>query len=119
MTGFAGRLAALAMMGALIAPGAGWAHTEKERTRPADGAVLSESPPVIVIDFDGPMRLTYIALGDADGRDFELERTDGMAPVTRFEAVPPELPAGAYAVDWRGLAEDGHPMEGGFAFTIE
>jgi methionine-rich copper-binding protein CopC len=48
-----------------------------------------------------------------------IERETGMDAVTEFRAIPPaDLPAGAYTVDWRGLASDGHPMQGTFGFTI-
>lgn len=95
------------------------AHSKKEATTPPNGAVLSESPQVIALNFDRPMRVTLVTLVDASGEGYDLERSDNMAPLTEFEAVPPALPKGLYTVDWRGLASDGHPMEGQFSFEIE
>lgn len=103
---------------ALSLGGAANAHSRAETTVPASGAVVAEAPPVITISFDEPMRITLIELTDADGDAFALERTDGMRPVTRFEAAPPDLPAGRYTVDWRGLSEDGHAMSGRFSFEV-
>jgi methionine-rich copper-binding protein CopC len=41
-----------------------------------------------------------------------------MQPVKAFDATPPTLPKGTYQVEWRGLAEDGHPMLGTFSFEV-
>lgn len=96
------------------------AHSKGETTVPRDGATLAAAPERVAMTFDMPMRITLIALRDGNGQDYELEREDGMQPVTRFEAVPPaELPPGTYTVEWRGLAADGHPMQGTFSFRIE
>ena len=114
------RLAAIAAIGAfaLSLGGTATAHSRPETTDPADGAVVAAAPAVIAISFDKPMRITLIELTDAGGHAFALERTDTMAPVTRFEATPPDLPAGTYTVKWRGLSEDGHPMKGRFSFEV-
>ena len=98
--------------------GAAAAHSRPETTVPADGEAVTEAPAVIAISFDEPMRVTRIELTGAGGDSFALERTDGMAPVTRFEATPPPLPAGRYTVTWRGLSADGHPMSGRFSFEV-
>ena len=104
---------------ALSLDGAATAHSRPETTAPADGEVVAAAPAVIAISFDKPMRVTTIELTDADGEAFALERTDEMAPVTRFEATPPPLPAGRYTVTWRGLSEDGHAMSGRFSFEVQ
>ena len=114
------RLAAIVATAAfaLSLAGAAAAHSRPETTAPADGEVVAAAPAVISISFDKPMRVTTIELTGADGEAFALERTDEMAPVTRFEATPPPLPAGRYTVTWRGLSEDGHAMSGRFSFEI-
>ena len=114
------RLAAIVATAAfaLSLAGAAAAHSRPETTAPADGEVVATAPAVISISFDKPMRVTTIELTGADGDTFALERTDEMAPVTRFEATPPPLPAGHYTVTWRGLSEDGHAMSGRFSFEI-
>ena len=94
------------------------AHSRPETTAPANGEVVAAAPEVISISFDKPMRVTFIELTGTDGDAFALERTDEMAPVTRFEATPPPLPAGRYTVKWRGLSEDGHAMSGRFSFEV-
>ena len=114
------RLAAatVAVSFALAAASPAAAHSRPETTAPANGEVVAAAPEVIAISFDKPMRVTFIELTGADGDAFALERTDEMAPVTRFEATPPPLPAGRYTVKWRGLSEDGHAMSGRFSFEV-
>jgi methionine-rich copper-binding protein CopC len=99
--------------------GAAFAHGEKEANLPADGAVLQTSPEKISMTFEMPMRITFISLRDNAGREHDLTRTDNMQLVTEFDAVPAALPLGRYTIEWRGLAEDGHSMEGDFSFEIE
>ena len=103
---------------ALSLGGEAAAHSRPETTAPANGEVVAAAPEVITISFDKPMRITMIELTDAGGDAIALERTDAMAPVTRFEATPPPVPAGHYTVSWRGLSADGHPMSGRFSFEV-
>ncbi|MFD1697355.1 copper resistance CopC family protein [Roseibium aestuarii] len=94
------------------------AHSSKESTTPADGATVTATPHLIAIGFNAPMRITMLRLTDGNDTEFPVTRSDNMEPVTRFEAVPPAMPAGAYTVEWRGLSSDGHAMSGRFSFTI-
>ena len=75
------------------------AHSKKQATVPADGAILTASPDTIMMNFDMPLRVT-------------------MQPVSDFSATAPALGAGKYTVEWRGLAADGHPMQGQFSLDI-
>ncbi|MDT8328385.1 MAG: copper resistance protein CopC [Roseovarius sp.] len=94
------------------------AHSKTETTQPADGAVLQAAPQAIALRFETPMRITLISLTDQDGVTHDLNRSDNMKAVREFSAKPPALPAGQYKVEWRGLAADGHPMQGMFTFEI-
>ncbi|WP_040652067.1 copper resistance CopC family protein [Roseovarius sp. 217] len=109
-------------IGAILALGlasqAAIAHSSKEGTRPNDGAVLTTSPEKVGMTFDMLMRVTLVSLTDQDGKDHALTRQDNMQPVKVFDATPPILPIGSYTVEWRGLAEDGHPMQGTFSFQV-
>lgn len=111
-------LAAIAVLSLAFAPPSAQAHSKKEATEPADGAILEMSPSAISMRFDMPMRVTLISLTDQDGAAHDVVRRDNMQPVSEFSAAPPALPAGQYKVEWRGLAADGHPMQGTFSFEI-
>lgn len=101
-----------------LAAGSVAAHSKKQATVPADGAVLSTAPETITMKFDMPLRVTLITLRDDAGTGHALGRTDNMQPVSDFSATAPALVAGKYTVEWRGLAADGHPMQGQFSFDI-
>ncbi|WP_176250045.1 copper resistance CopC family protein [Sulfitobacter sp. HGT1] len=111
-------LAAVFLFALTFAAGQTAAHSKKQATVPADGAVLAISPETIAMTFDMPLRVTLISLRDQDGTDHALTRSDNMQPVSDFAATPPALSAGTYTVEWRGLAADGHPMQGQFSFDI-
>lgn len=102
----------------MVFPLAGHAHSTKEATIPADGSVLTAAPEVIAMEFDMPMRVTTVTLTDQSGNEYALTRSDAMEMVTDFRAQTPSLPAGTYRIDWRGLAEDGHAMQGSFRFEL-
>ena len=101
-----------------LASGAAFAHSKAEVTFPEDGAVLAASPDVVSMSFDAPMRITVISLTSETGGTFDLGRSDGMQPVTDFQATTPLLPNGRYTVDWRGLSPDGHAMKCRFSFEV-
>jgi methionine-rich copper-binding protein CopC len=115
----ASRAVLCALLPLVLASQTALAHSSKEGTRPTDGAVLAASPEMIGMTFDMPMRVTLVSLMDQDGTGYALTRTDNMRPVKAFDAVLPTLPKGSYQVEWRGLSEDGHPMQGTFSFTVE
>ncbi|WP_171123264.1 MULTISPECIES: copper resistance CopC family protein [unclassified Ruegeria] len=93
------------------------AHSKSEATTPADGATVTDVPE-LSMRFDDPIRIISVTLTSHDG-DVEIEREMGMDPTTEFRAMPlEELAPGSYRFDWRGMASDGHPMQGSFSFTV-
>ena len=93
------------------------AHSKSEAMVPAQGATVSEVPE-LYMRFDDPMRIISVTLSSAGG-DVELERATGMEPTKEFRAMPAEaLAPGSYRFDWRGMASDGHPMQGSVTFTV-
>ncbi|WP_299684150.1 copper resistance CopC family protein [uncultured Tateyamaria sp.] len=94
------------------------AHSEKEGTTPADGARLAETPEMIHMVFNDPMRITMVRLLNAAGAEMPVERGTGLEPSLEFRAEPEPLEPGLYTVEWRGLAADGHAMQGSFSFEL-
>ena len=93
------------------------AHSKPEDTTPANNTTV-EVVEVISIRFNDPMRVTAIKIIGPDGT-VGVDRVTGLEPVTEFLAAPTAImPAGDYAVEWRGLSADGHPMQGSFGFTV-
>ncbi len=100
-----------------MAPMLAVSHSKSEATTPADGATVTEVPE-LSMRFDDPMRIISVTLTSPDG-DVKIERETGMDPATEFRAMPlEELAPGSYRFDWRGMASDGHPMQGSFSFTV-
>lgn len=104
-------------VGIAFSASAAMAHSTKEKTIPANTATV-QAVDVIEVHFDGPMRITAFMVMGPDG-EVAVTRQTGLDPVKVFAATPTaDLPVGAYAVEWRGLAEDGHPMQGTFGFNV-
>ena len=98
-------------------PMAAFAHSDSEGTTPQDGATLSDVSE-FSMRFDDPMRVIAVTLTSDDG-DIEINRETGMDPVREFRATPAApLTPGTYRFEWRGMAADGHPIQGGFSFTV-
>lgn len=109
-------VAAFAALLALSAPAL--AHSQQQDTVPADGASVEAAPERIVLRFDHPARVTSIAL-TGEGGSVPLASEQGTDAVTEYVAQPQdEIVPGAYEVEWRALSADGHPMEGGFGFSV-
>jgi methionine-rich copper-binding protein CopC len=101
----------------LFAASPSLAHAPKTGSVPEDKAVLSESPASIDVSFASPMRLTKVTLA-SNGTEEKLE----IAPksfATTFSLPVQALANGDYTVEWRGMSEDGHVMDGSFTFTIK
>jgi methionine-rich copper-binding protein CopC len=100
-----------------LAAGSAAAHSVTLETVPADGATVAAAPE-LSLGFDSPMVIVAFTL-ERDGEEVAVERLTGMEPATGFRAVPAgDLAPGAYRVEWRGLSDDGHAMQGGFTFTV-
>lgn len=107
----------LLALAVLSAPVMAFAHSKTEATTPADGATVTALNE-LSMRFDAPMRIITVSL-NSDMGEVEIERETGLDPVTVFRAAPlQDLAPGSYRFDWRGMAEDGHPMQGSFSFTV-
>ncbi|WP_111413532.1 copper resistance CopC family protein [Billgrantia lactosivorans] len=95
-----------------------WAHAHVGDTYPEDGATLEQPPERLELQFDAPIRLTRYEVTGPQGA-VALGETPLGQPTQAHIAVPAQpLPPGEYEVEWRGLAEDGHSMSGGYRFTV-
>ena len=106
------------VIAAMLLSGLAFAHSEKKRTTPVDGAQLTKTPEMIRMVFEDLMRITMVRLVNTDGTEMPLERGTGLEPSHEFHAEPETLAPGSYTVEWRGLASDGHAMQGSFSFDL-
>jgi methionine-rich copper-binding protein CopC len=97
-------------------------HITMDKSVPADGETVAADVTEIRLFFSGAplmrgasvrivtssrslMRSTPPAADPADGKQIFVE-------------VDPPLPPGAYVVQWRCIADDGHVMRGDFRFEV-
>ncbi|MGY2066984.1 copper resistance CopC family protein [Blastococcus sp. SYSU DS0619] len=111
----------LALVGVLFlgATPSALAHDGLVGTSPAAGTTVDTAPSAVQLDFTGePLPLgTQVAVVGPDGTPVSA----GAAEIRGTSVVQPlaaDLPAGTYRVDWRSTSSDGHPLSGGFDFTV-
>lgn len=113
------RLARAAGCALILASPLLWAHAHIAATEPEAGAILEQAPERLELRFDSPIRITQFEVTGPEGT-VELSE-DPLGPLAETHgAVPADtLAPGDYEVVWRGIAEDGHTMSGGYRFAIQ
>ncbi|MEO0672550.1 MAG: copper resistance CopC family protein [Pseudomonadota bacterium] len=94
-------------------------HSKVGKSTPAEGSVVPAGLKEIVLAFTKPVRLTVATLkGDAgaSGTRLEPRKAAGFAKSYAFDTAP--MAAGAYAVEWVAVAQDGHVMRGALRFEV-
>jgi copper transport protein len=112
---------ALALVVVVLWAGPAAAHSRLERTDPPENASLDEAPQAVTLQFSEPVE---VALGsvrvlDARGRrvdDGRVEHPGGDRRLVRAR-LDGDL-RGGYAVGWRIVSADGHPLSGAFTFGV-
>jgi methionine-rich copper-binding protein CopC len=110
-------VAAFLITACLVSATPASAHSQLERTNPAEGAQLDTLPGQITLTFNQ----NVLGLGSV----IEVTGPGGnvaAGPPTVVdhevrEAIAPGSAAGEYTVIWRVTSADGHPISGQFAFT--
>ena len=96
-----------------------FAHSQVDSSVPANGAVLSEAPAEISFNFTKAIRLTRVELIYAENTAVKLD-LDRQKSFERSFSLPLDgMGSGTYRIEWRGLAKDGHAMQGELTFTVE
>jgi len=109
-------LASAALLGAGVPA---QAHNVLISSDPKDGTELATGPEKITLTFDQPVRQGFaqISVIGPDGTRWE----EGKTTVDRTKVsvgVKPLGPAGEYAVGYRILSADGHPVSSKITFTL-
>jgi len=99
------------------------AHAALESSTPAANSVLEAVPASIVLDFDDGVEpsVAAIELVDGEGTPIAVDAPRRGDDDTIVSAAVPEselLGDGLYAVAWRVTSDDGHVVEGAFAFQV-
>jgi copper transport protein len=112
---------ALSSLATLFVAGTAGAHADLVSTDPAGGSNLTTAPRAITLSFtEGvDVRSDGIRLLNDRGDDLEVGRPthpDGQSAVVRVTV--PDLDDGLYAVVWRAVSADAHPIAGTFTFGV-
>lgn len=113
-------VAALVLAAGLVVLGAApaSAHADLTTSSPAPGAVLTESPDSIDLEFTEPVAVANGAIRVFDSEGSRVD--EGVVEVSgRIASLAlPTLDEGSYAVTWRITSDDGHPVTGAFTFQV-
>ena len=102
----------------VVAAPAASAHAVLRSTSPASGAVLTSAPAQVVVTFDETIASPgFLTVTGPGGRvDTGPAQVAGDHVSVPLEA---SAPAGPYAVAYRVVSDDGHPVQGTFAYTLQ
>lgn len=99
---------------------AAWAHADLLLSSPEDGAVLTAVPEEAVLSFSEDLLPETVVVSVADETGFVVRvlslEVDGADVLITW---PPGLSGSAYDINYRVVSQDGHPVEGTVAFTVE
>ena len=95
------------------------AHSKANKMEPANGAIVSAVPSDVSLTFVKEIRLTKVSMTHAGKHSEELNLGDQKAFSKEYSVPMKDLGAGSYVIEWRGLGDDGHAMNGSFSFEVE
>jgi copper transport protein len=101
---------------ALASPAPARAHAALTESLPADGQVVAQATALVRLRFNEPISPLVIRL---IGKAGEIAH-GGVRTINQIVEVdlPPGLAEGAYAVSYRIVSADGHPVGGSIVFSI-
>ena len=112
---------ALAVLVLVVTAGPAAAHARLTGSQPAAGSTVRERPGTLTLAFSEPVELAFgtVQVFTSDGRRLkttELSHPGGDAQRVRVQL--PKAPSGRYAVNYRVVSTDGHPIRGAFSFRL-
>lgn len=93
------------------------AHASLLASEPAAGTVLQNAPPRARLIFNEPVSPLVLNIIQPDGSSTKLTQIQAM-PDGLQVALPTLAQQGAYALSWRVVSADGHPIGGTVVFSI-
>lgn len=95
-----------------------WAHASLVGSEPPAGALLPQAPAEVLLRFNEPVSPLVFKLFTPEGAGLDVPQVDaregGLAARLPAMAVP-----GTYALSWRVVSSDGHPVGGTTTFSVE
>jgi copper resistance protein C len=105
-------LAAVAMVPGLVV-----AHAKLQSAVPAADSSIAAMPAQVMLHFSEAVKLTSLTIEKEGGTD-KLELKLPAEATSMAHAAAPKLGAGVYLLNWRGMSNDGHVMNGTVRFTV-
>jgi copper transport protein len=115
-----GLVGAIAVAVLLGSPASALAHATLVRADPAVNGRLRACPTRVRLEFNEAIEpaMAGASIMSADGRHITLAVSGDPHDVHAVIASLTCLAKGAYHVAWRVVSEDGHPVDGSYAFTV-
>lgn len=93
-----------------------FAHATLVSSTPNDGDLLLQPPAAVSLRFNEPVSILSATLVDASGQLVPLD--DAVADGGIVTIPLPPLSKGSYAVSWRAVSDDGHPIAAATSFVV-
>ena len=106
-----------ALILSIFLPTLALAHAQLISSDPSDGAVVASAPAAITLTFNEPVSPITIKLARPDGSVSLVDTIKGDGPAIAV-TLPAGLANGSYALSYRVISEDGHPVGGTLGFSI-
>ncbi|WP_238338421.1 copper resistance CopC family protein [Pedococcus badiiscoriae] len=94
------------------------AHTALRSISPQDGSSLATAPTQVVLTFDEAVSTSFATVTVTGAQGVVSAGKAVVAGATVTQALLPNLPNGRYAVAYRVVSDDGHPVSDKSTFTI-
>ncbi|MCQ9616052.1 copper resistance protein CopC/CopD [Paenalcaligenes niemegkensis] len=94
-----------------------FAHASLVSSTPAMGATLSSAPTQAQLVFNEPVSPLVLKLVEPDGTAINLSQIRTL-PKGLALSLPPLIQQGSYALSWRVVSADGHPVSGALSFSV-
>ncbi|MGV8953216.1 MAG: copper resistance CopC/CopD family protein [Cypionkella sp.] len=110
-------IAVLAVLLSLPAAGQAFAHAQLVAAVPAQSAVVATAPAAFELQFNEAVSPLVLLLVAPDGRSTALTQVK-LVGTTLQITPPPGLVRGTYALTYRAISSDGHPVGGAVSWSI-
>ena len=109
---------ALLTAAGLLASNPAWAHAALISSTPAEGASIATLPTSVSFTFDENVaEPAFVAVTAPDGRSI-IDGSPRILDATLTQAIKPVDEKGTYAMSYRVVSADGHPVTATLTFTV-
>jgi methionine-rich copper-binding protein CopC len=95
------------------------AHSPLKSTIPANDATITEAPTEITLNFGNGIHLTRLTVTHGAGKKDKLNLKMYPGFTKKYQIPFEAVGVGKYLIEWRGLGDDGHALNGNFSFTVK